>query len=75
MKNTGKCPKCGGTEIIEVPGSGLEGMNGNCSWIQIGAFRSQVWLKRFVCGSCGFSEEWIDDKSDIEKLRNKYGSR
>jgi hypothetical protein len=29
---------------------------------------------RYVCGSCGFSEEWIDTPDDIAKVRKKYGS-
>ena len=33
-----------------------------------------VLVMRYVCGSCGFSEEWIDTAEDIAKVRKKYGS-
>ena len=32
-------------------------------------------VTRFLCGKCGFSEEWIDSLEDIEKLRMKYAPR
>ena len=31
-----------------------------------------VLVTRYLCGDCGFSEEWIDETRDIEKLNNKY---
>jgi len=33
---------------------------------------SAVLVTRYLCASCGFSEEWVDDKAGLEKLSAKY---
>jgi hypothetical protein len=37
------------------------------------SFRT-VKVTRYLCGSCGFSEEWIDAQEDLHKLKEQYGS-
>ncbi len=70
MKNTKTCPKCGGTDILTVPGSaGAYGAGNN---IQTGwTVLSAVLVHRYVCCGCGYSEEWID-KNDIPALKRKF---
>ncbi len=71
MKNSNECLKCGSKDIIEIPG-GINsfGSGNNITW---GNFqRDGVPVTRFLCGNCGFMEEYIDDKDDIEKLRDKF---
>ncbi len=70
MKNTHMCPKCNGTDILRIPGkSGAYGTGNN---IQTGmSIFSAILVHRYLCCSCGYSEEWID-KEDIEKLKKKY---
>lgn len=70
MKNTRCCPKCGGFDILLVPGySGAYGSGNN---IPTGfTIFSAVKVDRYVCGNCGYSEEWIR-KEDIPSLRRKY---
>jgi len=71
MKNNNPCPKCDSTDIIRIEGKA--GAYGSGNNIPIGlTIYSAVKVTRFLCGSCGYSEEWIDDKKDIEKLRKKY---
>lgn len=70
MKHSRTCPKCGNTDIILVPGSSKAYGAGNN--IQLGmTIFSAVLVDRYVCGYCGYSEEWID-RGDIEKLRDKF---
>lgn len=71
MKNTRRCPKCGGTEIIKIPGkAGAYGAGNN---IPAGFTNfSAVLVHRYLCCSCGYSEEWID-REDIDTLKRKYG--
>jgi len=70
MKNTHCCPKCHSNDIIVVPGkTGAYGVGNN---IQVGISNfSAVLVNRYVCTSCGFSEEWIN-KEDIPKLLKKF---
>ena len=63
MKNMGKCPKCGGNEILPV-------RSDNVSNIVSGMrFLTAIFSTRFVCAGCGYVEEWIEDAADIQKLR------
>lgn len=67
MKNAHTCPKCKSTDVIRVEGVAMGYGVGN--YIQVGL--KTVCVHRYVCCSCGFSEEWID-KEDIPKLEKKY---
>ena len=31
-----------------------------------------VLVTRYLCTDCGFSEEWVDDRANVEKLRSKF---
>ena len=33
---------------------------------------SAVLVTRYLCAYCGFNEEWVDDRADLEKLMAKY---
>jgi hypothetical protein len=63
MKKTGACPKCGSREIVNIPSSAGA----------FGAVFSAVKVSHYLCGGCGFIEEWIDDPENREKIKKKYG--
>jgi hypothetical protein len=42
--------------------------------VQVGPF-GVVPLARYVCATCGFTEEWVEDQADLAKIRHKYGTR
>lgn len=73
MKRTRRCPKCGGTDILRVDGyTGAYGAGNN---IMVGAtIFSGVNVNRYVCCTCGYTEEWID-REDIEKVRSGKRTR
>lgn len=72
MKNSKLCPKCGGTDILRVEGKA--GAYGSGNNIMVGwTIYSAVLVHRYVCCSCGYSEEWIVQK-DIQKLKDHYES-
>lgn len=73
MKDTHICPKCGGSDILKIPGTaGAYGAGNN---IMVGMTNlSAVLVNRYLCCLCGYSEEWID-KEDIQKLKNKYANK
>lgn len=70
MKNPHKCPKCGSNELGKVPGSARAYGVGNNIVVGLTYF-SAVLVDRYVCCSCGFSEEWIN-QAGIQKLKKKY---
>lgn len=74
MKETRTCPKCNAQDIILVKGASskfggtIHNIIPTGMW---GAFTC-VPITRYVCGQCGFSEEWVDSKKDLAKVRQKY---
>jgi hypothetical protein len=71
MKTTGKCTKCASSDILKIPGpAGLFGSGNN---IPVGVtIFSSVKVTRYLCGLCGYSEEWVESASDLQKVRDKY---
>ncbi len=70
MKNTGICPKCNGNDILKIKGKA--GAYGSGNNIQVGlTIFSAVLVDRYVCCSCGYSEEWIN-KEDIQTLKDRF---
>ncbi len=72
MKNSYHCPKCDSHDILRVPGPASVGYSQNK--IPTGFFSSGN-IDRYVCLSCGFTEEWIPSAKDLEKLRKKYADK
>jgi hypothetical protein len=71
MKNFKKCPKCQCADIVRIPGK--VGAYGSGNNISIGRIVfSGVPVTRYLCTSCGFSEEWVDSVEDIAKVKQKY---
>ena len=73
MRNSKACPKCRSTDIIRIEGDVRGYGAGNNIAVGSTVF-SAVKVTRYLCGSCGFSEEWIDTDDDIAKLKKKYAS-
>ncbi len=68
MKNTRICPKCRSTDLVRI--DGYAGAYGTGNNIMVGAsIFSAVEVNRYICCSCGFTEEWID-REQIEKVKN-----
>ncbi|MCI8449066.1 MAG: hypothetical protein HFH30_11935 [Eubacterium sp.] len=72
MKNSKKCPKCSSSDIIIV--DGYTGAYGSGNNIITGySIFSGVGIDRYICCSCGFTEEWIA-VDQIEKIRKSKKS-
>ena len=63
MKNTRKCPKCGGTDIVRCKAV----VNGAYDRIQRGII-AQANTDRWVCCDCGYCELWVDQAA-LKDLR------
>jgi hypothetical protein len=73
IKTSNKCAKRGSSGILLVPGqTGPFGAGNN---IPAGrTIFSSIKVTRYVCDRCGYCEDWVDSASDLEKLRDRYGS-
>ena len=67
MKNSRICPKCNSSDILIIDGNvGAYGTGNN---IMTGStVFSAVNVNRYICCSCGYTEEWIN-QWDIEKIK------
>ena len=67
MKNSKICPKCQSTDILRF--DGYIGPYGSGNNLMVGAtIFSAINVNRYVCCTCGYTEEWID-RADMEKVR------
>ena len=57
MKNTGKCPKCGGTHIIRVPDNTRRYGSGNNIYTSKVTLFGKIPVIRYVCYDCGYVEK------------------
>ena len=74
MRYSELCPKCQSNDIARVEGRPGGKTYGN--YIQTRSLisvNSGIEVIRFVCLKCGFSEEWIESRSGLERLRNECG--
>ncbi len=68
MKDSKICPKCQSADIVRI--DGYAGAYGTGNNIMVGkSIFSAVNVNRYICCSCGYTEEWID-QCDIDKIRN-----
>lgn len=70
MKNKNTCPKCGSREICRIPG--WVGAYGSGNNIPV-SFFGKAKVARYLCRNCGYTEEWVEERKDIERLAKKYG--
>ncbi len=69
MKNTNTCPKCHSQEIMRIPDLNYFSDNHYSNIIPTGLFSvARAKITRYICISCGFSEEWVESKKEIQNL-------
>lgn len=68
MKNTITCPKCNGRNIISIKNDGRpDATIGNNIQTKLTLLSGVVYVNRYICCNCGYTEEWVDNK-DIKTL-------
>jgi ribosomal protein S27AE len=72
MKLTKRCPKCQSSDIIFVPGTREEGGAGNLIRVSRWNIFAAVKPTRYVCGSCGYIENWLVSPQDIGRVKSAY---
>lgn len=73
MKRTRACPKCGSENIARIPDNGRYA-NGNNIYLRSAVvLAGRIPMIKYVCCDCGYVEEWIESKADLEKIRERFG--
>ena len=65
MRDGHPCHKCHGVDIRKIKGKFPFSEHHNMA--KVGLFK-KIFITRYVCISCGYSEEWIEKKEDLEYL-------
>ena len=68
MKFNYCCPKCQNSEIAIIEGGAFKGNIYNT--LPFGL--STVYHTRYVCTNCGYTENYVDDPKDLQKIKEKY---
>jgi ribosomal protein S27AE len=69
MRHSKSCPKCSSRDVLRIPEkSSGDSAVGLSNW-----WPSNVWVTRYVCGACGYTEQWVESPADVRKIREKFG--
>ena len=71
MKFSACCPKCQNSEIDVIEGGAFKGNMYNILTFGL----TTVYLTRYVCTVCGFTENYVDDAKDLQKIKEKFVRR
>ncbi len=63
---SGKCPKCGSADVLQVPKRYPEprGVVAVTLW-------SSVPVDDFICGACGFVETYLHNMKDLDQIKKR----
>lgn len=73
MKNMGICMKCGSGNIVRVPDQTRRYASGNNIYTTKATLRGKIPVIRYVCCECGYVENWVETKNELEKIRRTFG--
>lgn len=66
MNKTGECPKCHEFQVVRAPATPQD------LRVPIGGLAS-VPIALYICCSCGYVEQWIDDERDLPRVAKAHG--
>ena len=72
MKTTHTCPKCASNAVYRIP----NGLTSDADpRIHQGWTRRDIAITRYVCGQCGYLEEWVTSQQDLQALMDSFGQQ
>lgn len=73
MKNTKCCPKCHSGNIIRIPDNQNRHASGNNIYTSTMTLVGKIPVIRYVCGDCGYVENWVENRHELEKIKSIFG--
>lgn len=67
---SGKCPRCNGTDVYHKINGVISG--DKKIYVRISMLSPATDKETFVCSSCGYYENYIIDKSILNKVKEKW---
>ena len=68
-----RMPQVRGTDIVKVPGTASGSGRFCCNEVPLGILDAAP-VDRFVCCTCGYSEEWLR-KSNLDDIRERWAKK
>lgn len=72
MKNGNLCPMCGSREIVRIPDNPRRHASGNNIYTTRATLLGKIPVIRYVCCNCGYTENWVETRRDLEKLKETF---
>ncbi len=73
MRTTGRCPKCGSSDLVRVPDDAHRYLaNSICITKLVTVER--VPVARYVCCGCGYVEDWVEHPQERNRLKQAFGA-
>lgn len=72
MKNGNICPKCGSRKIVRIPDNPRRHASGNNIYTTQATLLGKIPVIRYVCCGCGYTENWVETRRDLEKLKETF---
>ena len=68
---SGECPKCGSNNVRRGPPP--SGWNDASLSVPMGkVFGSKALVRAYVCGGCGYLEQYVYREKDLRRIREKW---
>ena len=71
MKFDHQCPKCKSQDIVKEDKKSNPYYFNNYVYVKKN-WASYIPLTRYICLYCGYTEEWVDEAVDLDKIAKKY---
>lgn len=72
MRCSGKCPKCGGVNLIRIPDNPSRYASGNNIYTSTITLGGKIPVIRYVCCDCGYVENWVEQKKGLAKIQHTF---
>ena len=72
MKNSRRCSKCGGSDIVRIPDRRGRCASGNNIYTSNFANFGKIPVIRYVCCSCGYVENWVEQKKGLARIQHTF---
>lgn len=73
MRSTGRCPKCGSSDLVRVPDDAHRYLaNSICITKLVTVERIPV--ARYVCCGCGYVEDWVEQPRERSRIKQAFGA-
>ena len=72
--NGTSCAKCGSAAVVRVPDNPMRYASGNNIYTSCATLAGKVPVIRYVCCTCGYVENWVENPGDRARIAQAFGA-